>query len=82
MYGLLLSWCELFRVDGGRFRGDVVMQIIRIDVFDFKIKLSEPDFDNVKFIANTEGISIAAALILVIDRGITDLVESLTEGNT
>jgi len=54
----------------GNFFGGSVMQIIRKNLFDFMLTLTEDEFRQVKNIADCENISIFQALADVIETGL------------
>ena len=63
-------WCRIVRADGGQFfRGDV-MEVKRIEIYDFKLALSGNDFTVLRDISDLLSCSVENAIIAIYLRGL------------
>lgn len=67
------------RVDGGRFFIGDIVEVKRIDVFDFKVNISDADFNQLSAIADNLRVSIEVAFALIIANGIDSEIEALVK---
>lgn len=66
-------------LDGGRFFGDSVMEVTRIDVFDFKIILTECEFNELKEVFDFDNTSYEEILLNIFECGF-DVLRNGAEG--
>lgn len=62
-------------MDGGRFYGGGKVEVERLDVFDFKLVLTEEEFSDVKYIAVNLNMSIEDVIARIFCYGIDCLID-------
>ena len=59
-------------MDGGQIKGGVVVEVERIDVYDFKVVVSEKEFHQIALLADKLGVTFEQALAEVIGIGFVE----------